>query len=343
MSARLACALLWLLGGSACDVGRPVVDSLIIKGGLAECFALPPECDKPLPSTGVNPAISNLVDLPACDLGEGGLTDVTLRGCELELPSDDDALTLENANLQDVLLVARDAKMLQIVTSTLSRVKVRGSGEDAAFEGAIVVTHSKLSNVDARSERLELVSTRVFASLIHADGLLALDVNFESTVLEASNLELSAVRLRSSHVRSCDRLLLASGGVTAARFDACSEIARIYDTELDDATLDGPIESDGSTFARCRFGLNDPTWLTAWNTSLDQNFLCEHTLSLRMSGGSVVCTGCEGPLDEDEGELCGDELRLPHLDKNACLALEAEPLSCSPFPERPRPLTENGG
>ena len=94
--------------------------------------------------------------------------------------------------------------------------------------------------------------------------------------------------------------------------------------------MDGDIEGHTAAFADGSFGVEHPTGLTNWVGSLDNMVFCSEADRLRVSGGTVECVDCEGPIAEPEPDACTDPEGPVDLKLNICAALN-EPATCESF------------
>jgi hypothetical protein len=332
-------ALLSLTMLLACDgLGRPVVGmNREAEEPELECVRVAPRCDDADPAPVALRAGAD-EGLPPCDQRSSSRARITgaLRDCSLVLASADGDEREIAAVLDNVRIEVDSDVWLRIADSVFYRVTIEPRPVDPPAVATLQVSHSSLHSTRLGSEQLELISTYLRSAQVDADELSGVDLEVAESLLFARAATISASSVTNTRIAECDALLLASNKILTSTIEGCTELTRIYDVEATKCAFDGTLESDGSTFVDCRFGVAASTQLHGWGTSFDNATLCEEFDSMRYSAGSLTCVRCQGPMAEPNPDMCVDS-RRPNTEANACQVL-IDPPECETFPRHPRPV-----
>jgi hypothetical protein len=220
------------------------------------------------------------------------------------------SLLLEDATTNDLIA---DVGTLQVARAGLrtSRFNV----ESAQFEA------SRLRHVTLRTEELEAVATWF------ADTQLS----FEHGRVSASEL------IATSVVRGCDTLVLAGTTVVESQFGACRGALRLYFDTVERSVLDGMLEIHMTNVSDSVIGLNSPTRLWAWDTTVYGTTFCRAGEQARFEASGLHCAACEGPLSQTDADVCHSPIGGYDARPSPCRAIEAAAECEGDFPERSWP------
>lgn len=307
------------------------------------CDAMLATCELPTPVRTMSQLAPKELSLPPCTLsGEGPLrSKLNLRDCVLDIEEIDPVVReLRHSTLFRVRVELHGEATLSFLDSTLNAVAVASDASETGRQGSLDVSHSELTSVDLRVGHLSLLSSALHASELEADELIGTDIEVVSSKLSAGDALLSSTLILFSAIPRCDALLLAGSNLRDVRIAGCSGVTRVYESALTRVQFDGSIEADRSSFAGGVFGLESETVLTSYRTSVNSVIFCSQFQRLRMSTGSLSCSDCEGPLTEDDADVCTEQYYTTAIDEgNLCDALMVL-TECETFPRRTRPLNE---
>lgn len=212
---------------------------------------------------------------------------------------------------------------------------------DAAqpFEGVVSArdTYLRDSSVTASDGRLE--TTLFDRTALDLARLTTVDAFFERSVIDVGDAVISASRLETSELRSCDSLVLVESSVISSVLRGCgTRPYRIFESLVEDSVVEGVIESDSTRFQRARFGLHVATDLVMFSGGVSQSAFCEHADRYRFGASAgVSCSSCiAGSVFEQRG-VCA----LPDADRGDdgpvhCEAFVLEEPCAAPLPARMR-------
>jgi hypothetical protein len=281
--------------------------------------------------------------LPPCVLGArltGARISGTLSACRLALDaSASDETEIVDATLDNVLIQLDGRVELRIVESRLFDVTIQGpDAVDPEHPPRVQITHSDLGWTRVDADLLELISSHLEQVLLDVGRLSAVDIKAKESLLLARQATISAGKLSATQIGGGDTLLVAGTELINSRFVAGEGLTRVYDSEVTGGSVDGQLEADVGTFSDSRFGVDAPTQLHGWFTSINNSVLCAGLEQVRYSSGNISCSRCEGALRGANADVCTDIAFMPAFEDNSdCDALLAPPV-CEMFPRDARPF-----
>jgi hypothetical protein len=337
--------MLSLLLLSACKdgLGRPVVDRTREGRGEDSCESTRRvRCDDAIGApreldVGADPA------LPPCLLGArltGSRITGSLQSCRLVLDaSAAEEIEITDSTLDNVLIQLDGRVELRIAESRLFEVTIQGPDPvDPERPPLVQITHSNLGWTRIDADLFELTSSYLERVLLDVGRLSAVDIKTKESLLMARHGTISAGKLSATQIGGGDTLLVAGSQAINSRFAAGEGVTRIYDSEVTGGNVDGQLEADVGTFADCRFGVDAPTQLRGWFTSINNSVLCAGLEQVRYSSGNITCSRCEGPLSMTDADVCTDVAFLPAFEDNGDCGALLEPAVCDMFPRDARPF-----
>jgi hypothetical protein len=335
-------AVVWgvLVSLLGCDgVGRAIVykrDTGAQRPG--ECRRPRPACEPPGPISVQSEDAPRDMKLAPC----GDAVNTSALGyCELRVQPEAGPLTLSGMTLVHVRIVLAAGQHLTLAESDLTNVAILGDDlDEAGRAGEVFITHSIVRGSDLALDQVQLLSSEIDGSSIQANQLVGDDLALIGSDLTVHEARLAAITMRRSGLRGCAGGVLIAGGRLLRVQLACEGKLQLYATTVDLSTVDGDIEGHTAAFADGSFGVEHPTGLTNWVGSLDNMVFCGEADRLRVSGGTVECVDCEGPIAEPEPDACTDPEGPVDLKLNICAALK-EPATCESFAPPRRPIDQD--
>ena len=285
------------------------------------------------------------------------LSDLTFEDCTLELlAAQPAALRLERLSARrsrleltgSVTLIITDAALLDEVAvgnrspspGAVPRLVVEQSRAHALLVEDVMeveLVRSELSLSRLITSKLSAESSLLSECIVTADWFGGVDLTLDGVLLAASGGSLSASRAARLSLSGCQSFLLAGTTAVQSQLLGCSELLRLYGSSLKSSLVNGPIESDGTSFFESKFGVGATTQLTAWETQIDVSAFCDGVDLLWLGSGTVRCSTCTGPLERPDAEVCQAEEEGFRSAQNMCRSLSEIAVCNQPFPGRQRP------
>lgn len=337
--------VLALLGVLGCDgLGRAIVSERG-EGSRDEgkCLSELPQCKLPKPPAVESAAAPRATSLKRCIVqkqSSGTLHEVSLSECELRTALEPWLQEITGSNLFNVRIVLDGEQRLSLIESRLTHVALLGPEHgEAGRLGQAFISHSRLWGSDLALGELQLLSTQIEGSSLETGELVGDDLLIIDSDLTASHAKLIAINARRSALHDCQGGVLIAASDLSRSYLACSGPLQLYTTNLNLSAVDGQLETHVASFADGIFGIEFPTSLTSWSSSFDNQVFCSHTEQLHASGGSLLCSDCQGPLRGVESDMCTDADTTVRVEHNTCPVMEAPP-ECDHFDPPRRPIDE---